>query len=50
MDRKHTSGQPRNVSTEENIVLIEELVCSQDDQTNRSQLVINKENGEKKKL
>ena len=32
MDRRHCSGSPRTVSTEENIDLIKELVCSQDEQ------------------
>ena len=28
MDRRHGSGRPRTVSTEENLNLIEEFVCS----------------------
>ena len=33
MDRRHSSGWPRIVSTEENMDLKEELVCSQEERS-----------------
>ena len=32
VDRRHGSGQPRTVSTKENMGLIEEFICSQEEQ------------------
>ena len=32
MNRRHSSGCPRTVCTEENVNLIKELVCLQEDQ------------------
>ena len=58
---RHGSGWPRTVSMEENMNLVEELVCSQKERLNthlaptkiakknRNQSFINAENGEKKK-